>query len=62
MKYWDNIPKIDICNKMYPICNARVSALVVVLSDSPCETTGKWKTCPVFEEDRLLERVWLEHL
>jgi hypothetical protein len=32
-------------------CNARVSALVIVLSDSPCESTLKWETCPILKED-----------
>jgi hypothetical protein len=32
-----------------------VSALVIVLSKSPCERIGKW-------EDKLLVCVWMEHL
>jgi hypothetical protein len=37
--------------------NARDSALVIVLSDSPYERIGKWKTCPILKEDRSLLHV-----
>jgi hypothetical protein len=33
-------------------CSARVSASVMVLSDSPCEIIGKWETFPIFNEDK----------
>jgi hypothetical protein len=35
-------------------CNARVSALVIMLPDSPCEGIGKLETCPILKED-----IWL---
>jgi hypothetical protein len=35
-------------------CSARVSALMVVLSESPCERIGKWKTCLILKENRSL--------
>jgi hypothetical protein len=37
--------------------SARVSALVTVLSDSPCERLGKYEICPILKEDRSLLRV-----
>jgi hypothetical protein len=42
---------------LFTLCSARVSALVIVLSDSTCERIGKWETCPFLKEDRSLERV-----
>jgi hypothetical protein len=36
---------------------ARVSALVTVLSDNPCERIGKRETCPFSEDDISLVRV-----
>jgi hypothetical protein len=47
--------------KCFALCSARVCALVVMLSDSPCERIEKWKTCPVVKQDRSLVRVWMEH-
>jgi hypothetical protein len=35
----------------FTLCNARVSALVIVLSDSPRERIGKCETSPVLKED-----------
>jgi hypothetical protein len=29
--------------RLFTLCNVRVSALVVLLSDSPCERIGKWE-------------------
>jgi hypothetical protein len=43
--------------RLFTLCSARVSALVIVLSDSPFERLGKWETCPILEEDRWLVRV-----
>jgi hypothetical protein len=40
--------------RLFTFCNARVSELVIVLSDSPCERIGKYKTFPILKEDRLL--------
>jgi hypothetical protein len=34
------------------LCSARVSALVIVLSDSPCERIRKWETWQILREDR----------
>jgi hypothetical protein len=39
-----------------------VTALVIVLSDSPCERIGKLEAHPILKEDRSLVRVLLEHL
>jgi hypothetical protein len=41
----------------FTLCSARVSELVIVLSDSPCERIGKWETCPILKEDRSLVHV-----
>jgi hypothetical protein len=30
--------------RLFTLCSARVSALGIVLSDSPCERIGKWET------------------
>jgi hypothetical protein len=35
----------------------RVSALVIVLSDRPCERIRKWETCPILKEGRSLVHV-----
>jgi hypothetical protein len=43
--------------RLFALCNARVSALVIVLSDSPCEGIGKLDTCLILKEDRWLVRV-----
>jgi hypothetical protein len=44
-------------NRLFTHCSDRVSALVIFLSDSPCEEIGKWEACPVLKEDRSLVRV-----
>jgi hypothetical protein len=43
--------------RVFTFCSARVSALMIVLSDSLCERIGKSETCPILEEDRSLMRV-----
>jgi hypothetical protein len=43
--------------RLFTLCSARISALVIVVSDSPCERIGNWGTCPMLKEDRLLMRV-----
>jgi hypothetical protein len=43
--------------RLFTLCSARVSALVIVLSDSPREGTGKREMCPILKEDRSLVRV-----
>jgi hypothetical protein len=43
--------------RLFIFCSARVSALVSVLSESLCESIGKWETCPILKEDRSLVRV-----
>jgi hypothetical protein len=43
--------------RLFTLCSARVSALVIALSDSPREEIGKWETCPILKEDRLFVRV-----
>jgi hypothetical protein len=40
--------------RLFPLCGASVNALVIVLSDSPCEKIEKWETCPILKEDRTL--------
>jgi hypothetical protein len=37
--------------RLFTLCSARVSALVIVLSDSRREKIGKWKTCPIVKKD-----------
>jgi hypothetical protein len=32
---------------LFTLCSGRVSALVIVSSDSLCEIIGKWETCPI---------------
>jgi hypothetical protein len=39
------------------VCSARVSALMIMLSDSPWERIRKWETCPIVKEGRSLVRV-----
>jgi hypothetical protein len=48
--------------RLFTFCSARVSALVIVLSDCPYEEIGKWDICPILKENRSLVRVSLEHL
>jgi hypothetical protein len=48
--------------RLFKLYRARVTALVIVLSDSLCERIRKWETCPILKEDRSLLRVNLEHL
>jgi hypothetical protein len=43
--------------QLFTLCSASFSALVIVLSDSPCERIGKWETCPILKEVRWLVRV-----
>jgi hypothetical protein len=43
--------------RLFTLCNARVGASVIVLSDSTCEGIGKWETFPILKEDRSLVRV-----
>jgi hypothetical protein len=43
--------------RLFTLCSAHASALVIVLSNSPCERIGKWETCPILKEDRSLVRV-----
>jgi hypothetical protein len=39
---------------LFTLCSARVSSLVIVLSDRSFERIGKWETCQILKEDRLL--------
>jgi hypothetical protein len=48
--------------RLFTLCSARVSALMSVLSDSPCEGIEKWETCSILKEGRLLLHVQLEHV
>jgi hypothetical protein len=43
--------------RLFTICSARVSALVIVLSDSLYERIGKLETCPILKEDKSLVRI-----
>jgi hypothetical protein len=36
---------------IFTICNARVSALMLVLSDNPYERMRKWRLCPILKEN-----------
>jgi hypothetical protein len=36
---------------LFTLCSACVSALVIVLSDNPCERIGKWETSLILKED-----------
>jgi hypothetical protein len=47
----------ECSSALFTLCSARVSALVIVLSDSPCKRIGKWETCPVFKDESSLESV-----
>jgi hypothetical protein len=42
---------------LFILSSARISALVIVLNDSPCEKIGKWETCPILKENKWLVRV-----
>jgi hypothetical protein len=42
---------------LFIFCGARISELVVALSDSPYERIVKWEICPILKDDRLLVRV-----
>jgi hypothetical protein len=48
--------------RLFTLCSAYVSALVIVLSDNQCERIGKWETCLILKEDKWLVCVQLEHL
>jgi hypothetical protein len=43
--------------RLHTLCSARVSALMIVFSDSPCERMGKLDTFPILKEDGFLVRV-----
>jgi hypothetical protein len=36
--------------RLFTFCNARVNALVIVLSDSSCERIGKLENCQILKE------------
>jgi hypothetical protein len=38
--------------RLFTLCSARISVLVIVLSNSPCERIGKLESCPILNEDR----------
>jgi hypothetical protein len=48
---------LSVFSRLFTLCGARVSALVIVLNDSPCEGIGKWETCQILKEDTLLVRL-----
>jgi hypothetical protein len=35
--------------RLFTLCSARVSSLVIVLGDSSCERIRKWETCPILK-------------
>jgi hypothetical protein len=37
--------------RLFTLCSARVTAVVILLSDIPCERIGKWETCSILKED-----------
>jgi hypothetical protein len=39
---------------LFTLCSARVSALVLVLSDGSCERIGKWETCSICERRQIV--------
>jgi hypothetical protein len=43
--------------RLFTSCCARVSALMIVLSERTCERIGKWETCPILKEDKSLLHV-----
>jgi hypothetical protein len=43
--------------RLFSLCSARVSALVIMLSGSPCERIEKLETRPILKENRSLVRV-----
>jgi hypothetical protein len=51
------VGKIERCTVCLHSVVVRVSALMILLSDSPCERMGKWKSCPILKEDRPWVRV-----
>jgi hypothetical protein len=48
---------LNVLFHLFTLCGAHVSALVTVLSDSPCERIGKWEPCTTVKEDRSLARI-----
>jgi hypothetical protein len=48
--------------RLFTFSSACVSALVIVLTDSPFERIGTWEICHILKEDRSLVRVLLENL
>jgi hypothetical protein len=40
--------------RLFTLCSARVSALVIVLSDSSCERIGKWGDFSDFEKGQIV--------
>jgi hypothetical protein len=49
-----NFTILNVLHPLFTLCNARVSALVIVLSDSPRERIGKLETSPIVKDDRSL--------
>jgi hypothetical protein len=41
--------------RLFTICSVRVSALVIVLSDNPCERIGKWETFSDFARGQIVD-------
>jgi hypothetical protein len=42
---------------LFTLCSSHVSALVVVLSDSPYERIRQQEACPILKEDRSLVQI-----
>jgi hypothetical protein len=40
--------------RLFTLCSARVSAVVIVLSNSPCERIGNWETCPILKREKII--------
>jgi transposase len=40
--------------RLFTVCSARVSELMIGLSDSQCERLGKWKTCPILKRGQIV--------
>jgi hypothetical protein len=43
---------------LFTLCRSSASELQDVFNNSAYGSTAKWETCLIFEEDRLLVRVW----
>jgi hypothetical protein len=52
-----SVGSTECSSVFFTFCSDRVSALMIVLNEGPCERIEGWEACPILKEDRLLVRV-----